>query len=80
MSTTAEKLGCVCGFQCENAKELYHHRKQVHAEDGSVAYAYAGRAIQTQRKLQREGAGVDDEVEREVELRLKNSKKAKRAA
>ncbi|MCB9927031.1 MAG: hypothetical protein H6822_33135 [Planctomycetaceae bacterium] len=75
MATTVEKLGCVCGFECETAKELYHHRKRVHGEDGSVAYAYAGRAIQTQRRLQRQGAGVESEVDTEVEQRLKRHRK-----
>lgn len=53
MSTTVDKLGCECGFTCERAGEMYHHRKDVHGDDGSVAYAFAGRQVQVQNALVR---------------------------
>lgn len=82
MSTTEAKLGCVCGFQCENAKALLEHRKVRHEEDAGRAWLYVGDAIGTQRKLQRQGAGVEAGVDQEVQARLKavGKVKAKRAA
>ncbi len=79
MATTINKLGCECGFTCEGAGMMYHHRKGVHGDDGSVAYAYAGTQVSRQKSLRKalrkEGVAEMAEVEEEVEKRRRRKPK-----
>lgn len=51
--TTVEFLACACGECFQEGGALYHHRKQVHGDDGSVAFAYVGAQMGRQNKLRR---------------------------
>lgn len=79
MGTTIDKLGCECGFTCDRAGEMYHHRKDVHGDDGSVAYAFAGTQVSRQnslkKALRKEGVAEMAEVDEEVQTRLRRKPK-----
>lgn len=52
-ATSESALCCSCGFECKTGGEMYRHRKTVHGDDGSVAYAYAGSQIGKQRRAEK---------------------------
>ena len=67
-ATSAVELGCECGFRCMTGKELYHHRKRTHGDDGSVAFAYVGGQVFRQNHLKRAAADACVEKRKEEGL------------